>query len=444
MLIISQLKAQVNEPKRFYSNVVKIGSHDFGFITGQDKDNYYFICIRPLTFNSDAPINTVHFYLSKFTTTANRIKNFRLGSSYTVALYQCKRDVGNHWQDKFYGSDNRTAFQLSTFVGDNVEDSLWSIDRESIIINELSNPDLIKIKVPANSDVEMGMPIITDYGSIFAIFAERGNQKTLIDAIDMNSIADQIFRYDPGCKYLNMIQYGKTDTRCNTNSKIVVEEDNPSKESRTYKFINFGIFGNLMGGFPQHNVMNEGKGGTLMYNYGVSLYFNIDPMNYKRLTVKIGTGAFSESFDNGIWKSSDDAVTQTGSDYKFINIPIVYEFEVYHSSNTSGSFGIGYSPYFTFKQSIDIKNNSSGTTYLYKVDQSGMTHRIIAELHFVEWENIRIGLNGARDLTPFPNNNYKLNFQNVAYKPYESRKGTWYVGLELSVRFTGNWGLRKD
>lgn len=464
--------------RSYLNNVVDIGLSDFGLITAEDTANIYFIAVRRSQFAKDAypekiasTIKQVKFFGSTYKAKATKVKVLPFGA-FTVVLYKSPLPkTPTTWQRNYFFSLAHKKGKFSTFRDKWLSDKIWSVQEGKITVGKTLKNGVFNLNVPLDAGIAKGMPLVNSEGFIAGMFAEPTLGKTVAKIINMKDIADALYiAGGNSCRYFNMIEWGKADMRCilEYNAKIEAEEKakldaakalnkdkkpgepkdstiKVAKASKVHKkhFLDYGINANL----STNPVMDNSNGKdnylkTRAFHVGLSLHLNIDKQGKNRITLKPRYGSFYERKDAGLWISQDNNVTIATTSYQYAEMPIVLERQLFKGKNFSVALGGGYSPGWVFghkyswydKTAIDpIKESISSPNTI-------ISHRLLAELYLYEFKFGRIGFVYTKDMTGYPNADYKMQVNGTDYMPFESRKKAWYVGVELGIRLRGSWG----
>ena len=215
--------------RSYLNNVVEIGLSDFGVIISEDSTHIYFIAVRQTAHERIAnTLKVVKFYGNNYRTKATKVKETRFGA-YTVVLYKSARAQVNDWQRHYYFSLSHKKGKLSTFRDKWLSDKIWAVHETKIEVIKLpkKGSSIYTLKVPLEAGIAKGMPLVNSEGFIAGIFAESTLGKKMVKAIDMKEIANALYvAADSSCRYFNMIEWGKTDIRCELErlAKIAAEE----------------------------------------------------------------------------------------------------------------------------------------------------------------------------------------------------------------------------
>jgi hypothetical protein len=467
--------------RSYLNNVVDIGLSDFGLITAEDTANLYFIAVRRSQFAKDAmpekianTIKEVKFFGTTYKAKATKVKTLPFGA-FTIVLYKSplpKTQVT--WQRNYYFSLAHKKGKFSTFRDKWLSDKIWSVQEGKISVGKALKNGVYNLNVPLDAGIAKGMPLVNSEGFIAGMFAEPTLGKTVAKIISMKDIADALYvAGGNSCRYFNMIEWGKTDMRCilEYNAKIEAEEKakldaeakakkatdkdkkdepkdstlNVAKSSRVRKnhFLDYGINANL----STMPVMDNSNGKdnylkTRAFHVGISLHLNIDKQGKNRITLKPRYGSFYERKDAGLWVSADNNVTIASTSYQYAEMPVVLERQLFKGKNFSVALGGGYSPGWIFGHKYSWYDKTATTPLKESVTspKTILSHRLLAELYLYESKFGRIGVVYTRDMTGYPNADYKMTVNGTDYMPFESREKAWFIGIELGIRLRGAWG----
>ena len=471
-----------NYTRSYLNNIVEIGLSDFGLIIAEDSTHIFFIAVRQTANEKIAnTIKTVKFYSSAYRAKAIKVKETHFGA-FTVVLYQSAKPQVNDWQRYYFYSLSHKKGKLSTFRDKWLSDKIWAVHETKIevIRQPKKGSSIYTLKVPLEAGVAKGMPLVNSDGFIAGIFAESTLGKRVVKAINMKEIANALYvAADSNCRYFNMIEWGKTDIRCELERLAKIAADEKAKKDAVAKakravdkkgknktvskkdtaevisvskpapknhFLDYGINVNML--VDPLLVNNPGRDnyfGTRAFHAGISLHLNIDKNGYNRVTLKPRYGNFYERNDAGLWASPNEDVRILITSYQYTEMPVVFERQLFSAKNYSMAIGVGYSPGLVFghnykwvdKSATDyIKQSVSGTG-------SSLTHRFVGELYFYESKMLRLAAVYTKDLSGYPHADYKLPVNGVDYTPFADRKKAWYLGVELGIRLRGGWGQAK-
>lgn len=468
--------------RSYLNNVVDIGLSDFGLITAEDTANLYFIAVRRSQFAKDAmpekianTIKQVKFFGATYKAKATKVKQLPFGA-FTIVLYKSplpKEPVA--WQRNYYFSLTHKKGKFSTFRDKWLSDKIWSVQEGKISVGKALKNGVFNLNVPLDAGIAKGMPLVNSEGFIAGMFAEPTLGKTVARIINMKDIADALYvAGGNSCRYFNMIEWGKTDMRCilEYNAQIEAEEKakleaeakakkaldkdkktdelkdstlTVAKASKTPKkhFLDYGINANL----STTPVMDNSTGKdnylkTRAFHVGLSLHLNIDKQGKNRITLKPRYGSFYERKDAGLWISADDNVSIASTSYQYAEMPIVLERQLFKGKNFSVALGGGYAPGWIFAHKYTWYDKAGTTPFKASITSPNtlLSHRLLAELYLYEFKFGRIGFVYTKDLTGYPNADYKMTVNGTDYMPFESREKAWFVGVELGIRLRGGWG----
>lgn len=461
--------------RSYLNNIVELGLSDYGLITGEDSLHLYFIAIRETkTERIQATLKTVKFYGNRYRTRATRVSEILFGT-YTVVLYQSVKPVENDWQRYYFYSLQHKQGKLSTFRDKWLSDKIWAVHETKIEV--LKEPkkgtNIYTLKLPVEAGVARGMPLVNNEGFIAGMFAESTLGKKIVKAIDMKDIAEAIYTLaGNNCNYLDMVQWGETDVRCvleqlaieaaeekakmEAEAKLKGTEEKDAKPSpprdtmaiarkqKKNRFIDYGIHANVLAApMLANNPDRDNYFGTRSFHAGISLHLNVDKKGLNRITLKPRYGNFYERNDGNIWASPNDEVRILISSFKYAEMPIVLERQLFSAGKYSMSVGAGYAPAYVFGHQykwVDKSATNYATTNVKGTGSSGLMHRLLGELYLYESKSLRFGAVYIRDLSGYPNSNYKLNVSGIDYMPFAEREKAWYIGVELGIRLSGGWG----
>lgn len=479
----SAAQSTTADMRGFVNNVVEIGVSEFGFITAEDSTHIYFVAIRHSLNERNYPaevvpqtIRTAKFYNNTYRTKATKVREARMGV-FSIALYQAPKPPEKKWLTNYYESLADKKGKLSTFRDKWVSDDIWYMHTAKIEVAKKAKNGIYTLKVTKDAGLARGMPLINDQGFIAGIIAESSLGKTMIRAISMEDIADMLYILgNNSCRYIDMIAMGQHANRCELEAlakkeaeeKAALEaqkkaelakknekkEEEPAKPDTTTKtaaltkekptqhFLDYGLSANLLGGPRQVNMPGENSYfKTRTFHAGLSLYLNIDRRKgLYRITLKPGYGSFSEEVNPVIWASPGQDVKIFKTRYQYIEMPVVFERQLFSTKNFSTALGIGYSAGYVLNQRYTWTDKEAMEGFEQKISGSSVQQRLLAELHFYQCKIGRVGLVYAQDISKYPHADYTLSVNGADYKPFAERKKGWYLGLELAIRLRGNWG----
>lgn len=486
ILITSTVNAQIPNPvttRNYINNVVEIGLSDYGIITAEDSTAIYFIAVRHTANERGYPaegiattIKTAKFYNNTYRAKATKVNTAVFGA-FTIVLYSAPRPSESKWQSSYFFSLGHKRGQLSTFRDKWMSDKIWAVHNAKINVVKQNKNKLVSLKVPREAGLAKGMPLVNSEGFIAGILAESSLGKTTIRAISMDDIAIALYNSGADCRYIGMVEWGKNDTRCVleekarllaaeklnldslNKSKATTEQLAKQKEKETKDsianaaklakkqiprrhFIDFGVYGNFLGGPLQVNdAVTDNYFKTRTWHAGIAVYLNIDKKGYNRITLKPGYGEFYERNDPGIWTSPDEAMKIVISSYRYVQMPIVFERKLFQARSYSMAIGAGYSPGYVLNQDYTWTDKTATDENKVSItnDKKEIRHRLLGELYFYESKIGRLGLVYARDISDYPNANHIVNVNGTDYTPFDARKQAWYLGLEVQIRLGGRW-----
>lgn len=481
----SSAQSATADMRGFVNNVVEIGVSEFGFITAEDSADIYFVAIRHSLNEKNYPaevvpqtFRTAKFYNSTYRAKATKVREARMGV-FSIALYKAPRPPEKKWLREYYESLANKKGKLSTFRDKWVSDDIWFMHTAKMEVTKKAKNGIYTLKVTKEAGLARGMPLINDQGFVAGIIAESSLGKTSIRAISMEDIADMLYILgNNDCRYIDMIAMGQNANRCvlealakkaaeekaalEAERKAQLAKKNEKKEEEPAKpdtakvetktlakekpkqhFLDYGLSASLLGGPKQVNMPGENSYfKTKTFHAGLALYLNIDRKKGRyRITLKPGYGSFSEEINPAIWASPTQDVKIFKSHYQFIEMPVVFERQLFKAKNFSTAFGLGYSAGYVLSQRYTWTDKEAMEGFEQKISGSSpVQQRVLAELHFYQCKIGRVGLVYAQDISKYPNADYTLSVSGADYKPFAERKKGWYLGLELALRLRGNWG----
>lgn len=467
--------------RSYLNNVVEIGLSDFGLVTGEDSTHIYFVAVRRSLIEKDAfpekianTIKQVKFYGNSYKAKATKVIDTRVGA-FTVVLYKSPKPPSSLWQRNFYNSMAYKKGKLSTFRDKWLSDKIWAVQEAKISVIKQSKVGVVTVRVPNDAGIAKGMPLVNSDGFIGGIFAESSLGKTVVHVINMKEIANALYAAARNkCRYFNMVEWGKSDIRCvlEENARLAAiekakldaeaklaggkkakkpGEEKDSSEVNTVSakktekkkhFLDYGINANILTN-PVMDDKTNGKDNflkTRAFHVGVSLHLNIDKKGYNRITLKPRYGNFYERKDAGLWTSADNEVTITTTSYQYIEMPVVIERQLFRGEKFTVALGAGYSAGRLLNQQYSWLTKTGTTPTNQTISGSAIRHRLLGELYLYESGFGRLGIVYTKDMSAYPNADYKMAVNATDYTPFASRKNAWYVGVELGIRLRGGWG----
>lgn len=469
-----------NYTRSYLNNVVEIGLSDFGLIIAEDSADIYFIAVRQPAYEKIAKnLKVVKFYGNDYRTKATKVKETRFGA-YTIVLYKSARARVNDWQRYYYFSLAHKKGKLSTFRDKWLSDKIWAVHETKIevIKSPKKGSSIYTLKVPLEAGVAKGMPLVNSDGFIAGIFAESTLGKKVVKAISMKEIANALYvAADSSCHYFSMIEWGKTDIRCELERLAKIAADKKAKNEAEAKakktsdkknknqqeekdttittskkperkkhFLDYGINANMLADpLLVNNAGRDNYFGNRSFHAGISLHLNIDKKGLNRVTLKPRYGNYYERNDGNIWASPDEDVRILITSYQYAEMPVVLERQLFSAKNYSMAIGVGYAPGWVFDHKYKWVDKSATDYINQTVSGSGssLTHRLIGELYLYESKAIRFAAVYTKDLSGYPHADYKLPVNGIDYTPFADRKKAWYIGVELGIRLRGSWGRSK-
>jgi hypothetical protein len=324
-LFFSRISIAQTDPaytRSYLNNVVEIGLSDFGLIISEDSTHIYFITVRQPAYEKIANnLKVVKFYGNNYRTKATKVKETRFGA-FTIVLYKSVRARINDWQRHYYFSLSHKKGKLSTFRDKWLSDKIWAIHETKIEVIKppKKGSSIYTLKVPLEAGVAKGMPLVNSDGFIAGIFAESTLGKKMVKAISMKEIANALYvAADSSCRYFNMIEWGKTDIRCElerlakeaaeqkaktdaeAKAKKTPDKKNKNqpeekkdtaataskKRERKQHFLDYGINANMLADpLLVNNPDKDNYFGNRTFHAGKSLHLNIDKKGLNRITLK--------------------------------------------------------------------------------------------------------------------------------------------------------------
>ena len=470
----------------FVNNVVEVGVSEFGFVTAEDSANIYFVIIRHTGNERNYPpeITPQTFRNAKFNNGGYRAKATKVREAkmdvFSVALYAAPKPSESKWKANYYNSLDDKKGKLSTFRDKWVSDEIWYMHNAKIEVQKKSKTGIYTLKVTKDAGLARGMPLINDQGFVAGIIAESSLGASSVRAISMEDITEMLYLLgDNDCRYMHLVQMGQNATRCVLEeiarkeaeekaaaeaaekerlAKLKDEKNQPktpeqpvkdtavtiakAKDSAKQHLIDFGISASLLGGPKQVDLPAEiSYFKTKTFHAGIDLYLNIDRKKGRyRITLKPGYGSFSEENTPELWSSPGHDVKIFKNGYKFFEMPVMLERQLFGNSKFSTALGVGYSAGYVFGQQYTWTDKDGAEGFQTKISNSAIQQRLLAGLYIYQCKIGRVGLLYAKDLTPYPFKDYNLEVNGVNYQPFADRKKGWYLGLELAIRLRGNWG----
>jgi hypothetical protein len=486
LVFSKEIIAQSPEYTRSYlNNVVEIGLGDFGLITAEDSANVYFIAVRRSQAVKDYPaekitnsIKSVKFYGNTYKAKATKVNETRIGA-FTLVLYQASKPPTGDWQRSYFHTLAYKKGKYSTFRDKWLSDKIWAVMEANMEVIKQPKAGIANVEVPLEAGIAKGMPMVNNEGFIAGIFAESTLGKKVVKVINMKEIADALYiAGGNSCQYFHMIEFGKTDIRCELEAHAQIDaEENArieaeakakkalgksskkhaeQKKDTTEKisiasakpepkkhFLDYGINANILfDPMLKDNPNKDNDFNTRLFHLGLSLYLNIDKKKgNNRITLKPRYGNFAQRNDDGLWTSPDDEVRIVKTSYSYVEMPVILERRLFKTRNYSVAIGAGYSAGVVFGhkyQWID-KAVTSITKQSVPDNGSAITQRLIGELHFYEFKFGRLTAVYTKDISAYPHANYKLYSNGTDYTPFAAKKKSWYVGLELGIRLRGSF-----
>ncbi|HTD94601.1 MAG TPA: hypothetical protein VK644_12335 [Chitinophagaceae bacterium] len=465
---MSKAQTATIDPRSYVNNLVDIGLSDFGLITGEDSTHIYFICIRHVATEAvTTSLKAPKFFNYTVKQKAVKVSSVRFGA-YAVVLYQAAKPENSEWQNKYYSTLAYKKGKLATFRDHWLSDKIWSIHDAKITVLKQPKDGLVTLKVPRDAGIAKGMPLINSDGFIAGVVAESSLGKTMVKAINMKEIANAFYGVDSTCHFFNMIEWGQHENHCEIAARLKSEAELKAKLEAEKKikpvsvpeekkavdtvlakkhepkhhFIDYGLNLNYLQGPSQfNNAEKDYESITRTLHAGISVYLNIDKNGRNRLTLKPRYGSFKERNDPGIWSSPDDNFKITRTSYEYVEMPVVFERQLFHTNKYSMAIGAGYSGGYVFSQNYMLLDKASSVATDNSVDFSGTSsiHRLVGELYFYEFKFGRLGAVYTRDLTAYPNAKQVVNVNGTDYTPFAARKKAWYLGVEIAIRLRGTW-----
>ncbi len=466
--------------RSYLNNVVEIGLSDFGLITGEDSTNIYFIAVRrSLIEKDDFPekiantIKQVKFYGNSYKAKATKVIDTRFGA-FTIVLYKSPKPPSSLWQRSYFNTLAHKKGKLSTFRDKWLSDKIWAVQETKISVIKQSKLGVVTVRVPNDAGIAKGMPLVNSDGFIGGIFAESTLGKTVVRVINMKEIANALYAAARNkCRYFNMVEWGKSDIRCvlEENARLAAlekarldaeaklaggknakksgepkdtsEVNTVSGRKRIHKkhFLDYGINANILTN-PVMDDKTNGKDNylkTRAFHVGLSLHLNIDKKGYNRITLKPRYGNFYERKDAGLWTSPDQEVSIVTTSYQYIEMPVVLERQLFRGEKFTVALGAGYSPGRILNQQYSWFNKTGTTPTNQTITGSEIRHRLLGELYLYESGFGRLGIVYTKDMSAYPNADYKMSVNGTDYTPFASRKNAWYIGVELGIRLRGGW-----
>ncbi|MBO9660299.1 MAG: hypothetical protein J7527_15875 [Chitinophagaceae bacterium] len=470
----------------FVNNVVEVGVSEFGFVTAEDSVNIYFVIIRHTGNERNYPpeitpqtFRNAKFYNGGYRAKATKEREAKM-DVFSVALYAAPKPSETKWKANYYNTLDDKKGKLSTFRDKWVSDENWYMHSAKIEVQKKAKNGIYTLKVTKDAGLARGMPLINDQGFVAGIIAESSLGASSVRAISMEDITEMLYLLgDNDCRYMHLVQMGQNATRCVLEeiarkeaeekaaaeaaekerlAKLKDEKNQPktpeqpvkdtavtiakTKDSLKQHLIDFGISASLLGGPKQVDLPGEiSYFKTKTFHAGIDLYLNIDRKKGKyRITLKPGYGSFSEENTPELWASPGHDVKIFKNGYKFFEMPVMLERQLFGTSRFSTALGVGYSAGYVFGQQYTWTDKDGAEGFQTKISKSAIQQRLLAGLYIYQCKIGRLGLLYAKDLTPYPFKDYDLEVNGVNYQPFAERKKGWYLGLELAIRLRGNWG----
>jgi hypothetical protein len=485
----SVAQSNTADMRGFVNNVVEVGVSEFGFVTAEDSTNIYFVIIRhtgnernyPAEFTPQT-FRNAKFYNGSYRAKATKVREAKM-DVFSLALYAAPRPADTKWKANYYHTLEDKKGKLSTFRDKWVSDEIWFMHNAKIEVQKKAKSGIYSLKVTKDAGLARGMPLINDQGYIAGIIAESSLGASNVRAISMDDVTEMLYLLgDNDCRYMHMVQIGQNATRCVLEeiarkeaeekaaaeaaekerlAKLKDEKNQPPKKpeepvkdtviaiaksqdsvKQKQHLIDFGISASLLGGPKQVDMPGEiSYFKTKTFHAGIDLYLNIDRKKGRyRITLKPGYGSFSEENTPMLWSSTGQDVKIYKNGYKFVEMPVMLERQLFGDRKFSTALGVGYAPGYIFGKQYTWTDKDAAQGYQTKVSGTAIQHRLLAAFYLYQCKIGRLGLLYARDMTAYPFNDYSLEVNGVNYQPFSDRKKGWYLGLELAIRLRGIWG----
>ncbi|MCG2616885.1 hypothetical protein LZZ85_21490 [Terrimonas sp. NA20] len=484
----SSAQSSTADTRGFVNNVVEVGVSEFGFVTAEDSASIYFVIIRhtgnernyPAEFTPQT-FRNAKFYNGSYRAKATKVREAKM-DVFSLALYSAPKPAETKWKANYYYTLDDKKGKLSTFRDKWVSDEIWFMHNAKIEVQKKAKSGIYSLKVTKDAGLARGMPLINDQGYIAGIIAESSLGASNVRAISMDDVTEMLYLLgNNDCRYMHMVQMGQNATRCvleeiarkeaeekaaaeaaekerlaklkeDKNQQPKAPEKKPAKDTAiavavakdTIKrhLIDFGISASLLGGPKQVDMPGEiSYFKTKTFHAGIDLYLNLDRKKGRyRVTLKPGFGSFSEENTPSLWSSGGQDVKIYKSGYKFIEMPVLLERQLFGNKKFSTALGVGYAPGYVFGKQYTWTDKDAAQGFQTKVSGSAIQHRLLAEFYFYQCKIGRLGLLYAKDMTAYPFKEYSLEVNGDSYQPFADRKKGWYLGLELAIRLRGIWG----
>lgn len=420
----------------YLSNVVSIGGGDFGIITGEvDSYTLSFVTVGDVDSNFFNGIS-VKFHNTEAESTAFLVKKFTYGK-YIIALYECEKPEKLVWRTDHYDFFSLNSTSYKTFLDNGKNDNQWSNYRDPVSMINLSN-GIANLRMETQPIYSRGMPVLNDRGSIVGMIASRQSAEDhiIFEAIDFSIFETLLFDFGK-CDYFTLIRFGQTTTMCNENNDILKAEVVDSKIIHREKSIftvapaiNPGLF--LLPGLQKEFGL-RGYGSTI----GINLTFWSHEV--RRLTVKPRYGLADVWFSS---LSMNKVHGFHGMRLKYLEVPLLIEFELDNYFEDNYIISFGYVPTFQFDPDLIFFINTKRFNY-HVNSKTDFNSKLLVELIY-EKRRSRWSLVYWAQLNRWDDSDFEFTTQSTVIQPFGGHRSvSHFIGIEFSTRiWAGNW-LRK-
>lgn len=437
--------AQSVKHEVYLPNIVSLETNIYGLIIGQEGNTYYFITADQSK-DSELPHNlNTNFYKNNTTYLARQVRSFNFKGS-RLYLYAAKADVSVDWRKAYYQSYPKASGPFYSYIGDSKQKSTWYPNSREFTQNQLLSKGEIQLTTVRGNVYSQGMPVIDNFNSIVGIISSSvaGDDFTpLSTMIDIGQIADEMISASD-CKYFQLVEFGQPANRCDT-ERQVAQKDKQLKEriQRDNRMRGIAIAPVVSVGLSATYEDNAGNStsGAKGYALGVNLITNPDA---GRVRFAIKPRALMTEIKPGKNVNSSSPIGFQAKKFSWYNVdvPIFAEFVFSRKVHSTGYFGLGYT--LGYQTDIDYEFSYNG----YK---GNLVRKASGTAGFVQKPTAEVGIEGGRlrlDLFFW----YQLSDWNKSQlypiakadvNPFEGmQRHIWTVGLELSFRINGKWGMK--
>lgn len=443
ILVSTTIFAQNNRHQTYLSNIVGIGSQDFGFIVGASPGHIFFITADKED-NAPGAGRYVRFYGEKGEHMSQYMTSFNFKDIH-VRMYDVPITAKINWVSNSYNTNSAKLAPFRSFLADADDRKLnnWFASSAMFQINGESGP-AVEMRSNQGNSFFRGMPIIDGNNAVIGLIADKQSYNTdaaVFTIISMEAIANKIYA-STGCKNFQLIEYGQLNTRCDIKTAADKKSQDLIKKAKNDNSLHaFAIGPAFSVGFATLTTQGEnGNAGGGTYALGFNLETWPDQGDFRVvLKPRINWVNFNIK---GVTPKTAIGFETTKINLTNFEVPIMFEFLFSRSIGGNNYWGLGYIPGYQTKIGYSYKTTAKPDGQKATVaGTSLLTHKVTATIG-TEIRHTRLELFASYQLsdwhrpTTYTIDNYQGNpFYGISNKYF-------IIGLDLSFRIGSPWGLK--